>query len=270
MTYYRYNSEPIIYGEFSTRQSLPSHHWSHVTLVKDLSRSNLAWYINGKLDSEMNVQDYPFPKTCTLFGLGQGNESPYQGKLAQFRIYQKALSRDAIDNLLQIDTLAKQESLGPQLGAFLTDNTAKIESEYGSYTFFLKSFDFTDADAWESFNLEYLSIEEWQGLQRLVRLTDGIASFSLLSAINHWDSGITSAMQISEMSAAQFVQNYSAAFIPNQYSAETQAKSVYQAALARSSKAHLTYIALVQEQRRLMIRTHSLFTLHQVVSGEPS
>lgn len=240
------DSEPVAYGEFSTRQSLPSHQWSHVTLVKDLSRSTLTWYLNGQQDSEISVQDHPFPETSNITYLGQGNDSPYQGKLAQFRIHQKALSRDAIDNLLQIDTLAKQEFLRPKLGAFLTDNTAQIELEYGSYTFFLKSFDFANADALENFNLGDLSVEELQALQRLVRLTDGIASFSLLAAINLLDRGMASAMQISEMSAAQFVQSYSGAFIPNQHSAETQAKSLYQAALARRSKALLTYIALVQ------------------------
>ncbi|MGK7885271.1 MAG: LamG-like jellyroll fold domain-containing protein [Crocosphaera sp.] len=245
---YRYqipDSETVAYEEFSTQQSLPSHHWSHVTLVKDMSRSTLIWYINGQLDSEMNVQAHRFPETSNLTSFSRSNDSHYKGKLAQFRIHQKALSRDAIDNLLQIDTLAKQKSLGPQLGAFLNDNTAKIESEYGSYAFFLKSFDFTDADVSETLNLD-LSIEDLKTVQRLVRLTDGIASFSLLAAINLLDSGMASAIQISEMSAAQFVQSYSGAFIPNQYSAETQAKSVFQEALARRSKALLTYIALVQ------------------------
>lgn len=86
-------------------------------------------------------------------------------------------------------------------------------------------------------------LPQLKALQRLVRLTD-----HLDTAQGLYEQGLHAAVQIAAIPEHKFLAQYAALFTPNGLSSEAQAKQVHKRALARKSKALLTYSAIVQHQ----------------------
>ena len=106
-------------------------------------------------------------------------------------------------------------------------------------TFHTKSL---EALNWGNLDKEAL-LPQLQALQRLLRLTDNLEIAEAL-----YEAGLHAAVQIAEIPLHKFVAQYAGLFIPNGLSSEEQAKKVHKRALARKSKALITYTALVQHK----------------------
>ena len=86
-------------------------------------------------------------------------------------------------------------------------------------------------------------LSQLKALQRLVRLTDSLETAEVL-----YEHGLHAAVQIADIPQHKFIEAYAALFTPNGLSNEEQAKKVHKRALARKSKAVLTYTAIAQHK----------------------
>ncbi|WP_299461292.1 LamG-like jellyroll fold domain-containing protein [uncultured Microscilla sp.] len=232
-----------------TDRPLVAHHWNHVALVRDFSHQTLSWRLNGVAEGQSPLAGNAAVASTQAAWLGKGSEANFVGQLLHFRLHAKALTEAAIADAMHIDSVSALDS---GVFAILAKSNQALIANYGSLVNFLKGFDFSNVDAFaalEGIPENFVSAEEFMAVQRLLRLTAGVTSFSLWSAFQMLLLGeeeLASGVQIASLGKAQFIKDYRRAFMPGKHSAETQANLVYQSAMVRKSKALHTFKALKQ------------------------
>ncbi len=98
MTYY-YGSgggNRVPYQGFSSKQSLESNKWYHLAIVRDLESSKMLWYINSEKTNELEPR-YPEATVSNNSAMiGKGYTSNFTGKIAEVRIWNRAISQAEI------------------------------------------------------------------------------------------------------------------------------------------------------------------------------
>ena len=235
-----------------TTRPLMEGNWNHVALVRDFDNQTLTCVLNGKPDNQIALEGTSAVAGTQPTFVGKGNTANFQGQLLHFRVYAKALSEAAISDTFQLDSVSTFDE--GVLATIANANQELIEVDFGSFINFFKGFDFTDEAALATLKAmpagDGFGIDPFLALQRILRLTDGVASFSLLSAfllMMNESNRTQSAMQIADLGSSDFVRRYANVFIPGALSAEKQARWVHKTAVARKSKALHTFTALKQQ-----------------------
>ncbi len=91
------------YQGFSTNRPIPLQQWTHLALVRDLAARKLHWYMNG-IRIETADATYPTAAASTLSAVvGRGYVSPYAGRMAHLRVYNRAISNEEIRQDMEKD-----------------------------------------------------------------------------------------------------------------------------------------------------------------------
>ncbi|MFW6144578.1 MAG: LamG-like jellyroll fold domain-containing protein, partial [Candidatus Natronoplasma sp.] len=96
-------NEDATFGTGMTRDEVTPNEWYHVVLVRNIEEERIEWWIDGQIDASYDALPYGgetgTPQEDIL--IGDGYENPYNGRMDDFRIYDRPLSQEEIERLYQ-------------------------------------------------------------------------------------------------------------------------------------------------------------------------
>jgi len=96
------NLAPGNYQYFATDSPVSLHQWTHIALIYSQADQTFRMYINGSLDVEYNNVNFDIRDTDRPLRIGMEEgvpEAPFEGRLDEIRIYDRALSESEIEEL---------------------------------------------------------------------------------------------------------------------------------------------------------------------------